>query len=162
MGMHYALLWIPWLLVAAAWTLVRLVRGGAARTATRWWSAAVALCIVFLAAFNPMHPLHYLRAEPYQHTRDLLAVLHCIPPGARVQTHDEWYAHEALAYPRSSGFVDAHAGGYLLFASDWKSAPFERLLPNIRDAQRAGGYRELCRSGTVQVLHALEHHAGTS
>lgn len=163
MGMHYALLWVPWLLLGASWALVQRVRAGAQRSARRWWSGAVAICAVFLIAFNPMHPVHYLQTQPYQHTRDLLAVLRCIPKNARVQMHDEWYAREALAYPGSSPFAARQlAGNYLLFASDWQSAPFERLLPKIRAAQRAGVYVEVCRSGSVHVLRARSDDAGTS
>lgn len=163
MGMHYALLWIPWLLVGASWTIARFVRSGSPVAATRWWGTAVALCAVFLIAFNPMHPLHYLRAEPYQHTQDVIAALRCVPPGAQLETHDEWYAHEALAYPHSRGFTSQTlTARYVLFASDWKSGPFDRLLPKIHAAITSRRYAVACRSGTVEVLRAAQSHARTS
>ncbi|HEY9179762.1 MAG TPA: DUF2079 domain-containing protein, partial [Candidatus Baltobacteraceae bacterium] len=162
MGMHYALLWIPWLIVAAAWALARMVYNGSALAATRWWTAAVALCVLFLIAFNPMHPLHYLRVQPYQHTADAIAALRCIPTRAPLQTHDEWYAHEALAYPNSRGTAGQrlHAG-YLLFATDWQSAPFERALPRIRAGLAAGRYVVVCRAGTVEAVRIVRGNAGT-
>src|SRR6185437_14994509 len=98
MGFHYELLWAPWLLMAAAWTLVRIAQRNEL-IAKRWWAAAAGICLIVLAAFDPMHPAHYLTPEPYQHSSNVAAAFGCVPRGAPIVAHDEWFAHEALAYP---------------------------------------------------------------
>jgi uncharacterized membrane protein len=162
MGMHYVLLWAPWLVLAASWVLVKMVRSRSEAAATRWWGAALVLCAVFLIAFNPMHPAHYLKAEPFAHTADVQRVLRCIPTDAPVAMHDEWFAHEALAYPNAAEFGDAPElfEGYLLYASDWQGTAFERVRPKIEAARSAGEFVDVCTSGTVAVLRANSYDAG--
>jgi hypothetical protein len=148
MGEHYVLLVVPWLLLGAADTLLRL-------RAVRWWRAAAALCIVFLVAFNPMHPMHYLRAEAYQHSADAELAMRCVPRSALIATHDEWLSHFALAYPGVTQFRRAKHGftGYFVFASDWRNADFmQSVLPQLRSAEERGRYRVVCRYGTVVAL----------
>ena len=54
MGMHYAALWIPWLLIAFAAGIAGL------RLRRRWTTIAFVLSAIVLVAFSPLHPLHYL------------------------------------------------------------------------------------------------------
>ncbi len=156
MGMHYVLLWAPWMALAAAWALLRLARERSERTAVYWWRSAIALCAVFLIAFNPMHPAHYLAREPYQQTANAVRAFGCVPRGAPVATHDEWFAHEAIAYPKSTEIPDWPQGfhGYLVFANDWQNSHFETLLPQISAAQRRGTFRAVCAYGDVRVLRS--------
>jgi uncharacterized membrane protein len=153
MGSHYVLLTVPWLLLAAAATLVR-------DRSIRWWRAASLLCVVFLIAFNPMHPLHYLRAEPYQQSTSVQRAMECVPRDARIATHDEWLAHLALLYPRITQFgkTPDRFDGYIVFATDWRNAHFEReVLPKIRAAQAEGRYQILCSYGNVRVVERADH-----
>lgn len=156
MGMHYVLLWAPWMTLAAAWALVKLRERRSETAALAWWRTAIALCIVFLVAFNPMHPAHYLSAAPYQHSGDARRAFACIPPQAPVATHDEWYAHEALAFPRATVFGNdpQNFDGYLVFAQDWQNAHFAQVLPEIASALAQGKLRTVCSFGTVRVLRA--------
>jgi uncharacterized membrane protein len=152
MGMHYTLLWAPWILLAAAWALVRLAERSPGAAAV-WWRTAIALCAIFLIAFNPMHPVHYLRAEPWQHTADATRAFECVPHNAPVATHDEWFAHEALAFPRATEFGALPAGfrGYFVFAADWHN--FAQLAEiQARLARRE--LRSVCSYGTVSVLRS--------
>jgi hypothetical protein len=154
MGEHYILLAVPWLLLGAVDTLLRL------RT-VRWWRIAVVLCGAFLIAFDPMHPLHYLRAEAYQHSADAVRAMTCVPRNALVATHDEWLSHFALDYPGVTQFRRARNGfsGYFVFASDWGNAEFEHtVLPRLRSAEAQGRYRVACRYGTVVVLAPTRDH----
>jgi uncharacterized membrane protein len=155
MGMHYVLLWAPWLVLAAAFALIELGRKSQ-RVAIVWWRTALAICVVFLIAFNPMHPAHYLRAEPYQHTAEALRAFACVPADAAVATHDEWFAHEALAYPHATVIPDRPETfrGYLVFAGDWQNPHFAQLLPEIYGAERSGLFRHVCGYGSVRVLFA--------
>lgn len=149
MGMHYVLLWAPWLLLAASYALVRL-------RSIAWWRMAIALCIIFLVFFNPMHPAHYLAAEPYQDSLDAQRAFACIPRNAPVATHDEWYAHEALKHPHATvlGNDPQQFQGYLAFAKDWKNAHFDQLLPQIEAAKSSGALMPACEFGPVVVLRA--------
>lgn len=148
MGSHYVLLAVPWLLVAAS---AALVRSGS----LPWWRTSVALCVLFLIAFNPMHLSHYLRMEPYQQTASIERAMACVPRDARVATHDEWLAHLALVYPRITQFgrTPGRFNGYIVFASDWRNTYFEEaVLPKIQHAERAGYFRLLCSYGDVRVV----------
>ncbi len=156
MGMHYVLLWAPLLLLAAIAKLVALVRARSDRAAARWWTVAAGACVVFLIAFNPMHPAHYLKREAFSHGDEALRALACVPRNAPVAMHDEWYAHEALAYPASTvlGANPQRFAGYLVYADDWRNPIFARALPRITAARARGDFTDVCTFGTVHVLRA--------
>lgn len=156
MGMHYVLLWAPWMVLAAAWALVRLRTRRSERAALNWWRTAVALCIVFLIFFNPMHPAHYLTREPYQHSTEAARAFDCVPHDAPVATLDEWYAHEALSHPGATVFGNdpQHFRGYLVYASDWQNSHFRQVLPSIEKAAERGRFIPVCRFGSVVVLRS--------
>jgi uncharacterized membrane protein len=154
MGFHYELLWAPWLLLAAAWVLVRVAQRHET-TARRWWGAAIAVCAVVLVAFDPMHPAHYLTPAPYRQSGNVAAAFACIPKDARIASHDEWFAHEALAYPDSSNFRtgDRFFDGYVVYTPRWRNAYVDvHVLPRLRDALTSGRFTLVCRSGDVLVL----------
>lgn len=156
MGMHYVLLWAPWMVLGASWALVRQAQLRSNRVAISWWRTAIALCVIFLIAFNPMHPLHYLQAEPYQHSANVARAFDCVPAGSAVATHDEWFAHEALAHPLVTVIPDRPQDfrGYLVFASDWQNAHFARLKPAIYAGLARGYFVPVCRYGTVEVVRS--------
>ena len=143
MGSHYAAIWIPWLLVGTAATLVRLERNRSSGLATRGAYAAVALCALFLIAFNPMHPLHYLRAV--YPTADAQRALAALPADAGpIVTHDEWFVRIALSHPdatvflcpyvRTAVYADDFPNGY--FQDDIKPQ-LQRLVARHEAAVRA-------------------------
>jgi uncharacterized membrane protein len=160
MGMHYVLLWAPWMLLGGSWALVRFSERSE-QIARRWWSAAIALCAIFLVAFNPMHPLHYLTREPYQRTALVRAAFSCVPKEAPVATHDEWFAHEALAYPHSGELGRQPAGfrGYLVYTTAYGNPDFTRTLPAINAALRRGTLVPVCRFGDVRVLRSTDYRS---
>lgn len=155
MGYQYPLLWAPWLLLAAAWALVRLRETRGERFATRWWTAAISICAIVLVAFDPMHPLHYLRAEPYQHTADARRAFACVPSDASVATHDQWYTEMSVRYPNITKLapnVDRSVD-YVVYEPDWKNAYVDAyVLPAIDAARSAGEFTAICRFGDVVVL----------
>lgn len=155
MGFHYELLWAPWLLLAAAWALVRIARSGLDDAARTWWKAAIAVCGIVLIAFNPMHPAHYLVSPPYQQSASVSAAFACTPANAPVATHDEWFAHVALRYPKSTNMTDGvgRFHGYVVYTPDWRNAYVDRyLLPQLRAARASGHYLAACTDGDVVVL----------
>lgn len=148
MGDHYAALWIPWLLVATIAGVASLARRAGNRFAGRATLAAGVLCVVFLIAFNPMHPLHYL--HPYYHDlADARRALGCVPKAASLATYDEWFSAVAAQRPRAT--IDRTDGvRYLVYASDFASDPNQtRLMPNISRGLASGRYRIACRYGDV-------------
>lgn len=155
MGFHYSLLWAPWLLLAAAWALARMVRSRRERIARRWWIGAVAICVIVLIAFNPMHPAHYLTRAPYQETSNVMRAFACVPRGAAVATHDEWYTHIALQYPHSTNIGDGvdRFNGYVVYTPAWRNGYVDaQLLPRLAAAQKSGRFSVACRAGDVLVL----------
>jgi uncharacterized membrane protein len=144
MGMHYAALWIPWLLIAFAAGIATL------RLQRRWTTAAFILSSVVLIAFSPLHPLHYLKPS-YHALGDARAAIACVPAGATLATHDEWYT--AIAARRPGAMVlglDPPPADYLVVADDYPSQAFaENVLPRVRALATSGAYNAVCRFGAV-------------
>lgn len=155
MGDHYAALWIPWLLVATITGLVRTARRSSVRVAGMWTTASAALCVIFLIAFDPMHPLHYL--HPYYHDlADARRALGCVPKNASLATYDEWFS--AVAAQRPLATIDRTNGvEYLVYADDFPSVAYQRQLrPAIAAQVARGQYRAICRFGKVTAYKAVK------
>jgi uncharacterized membrane protein len=155
MGMHYAALWIPWLLIAFAGGIATL------RVQRRWTTVAFVLSAIVLVAFSPLHPLHYLKPS-YHALADARAVLGAVPPGAVVGTHDEWYtavaARHPNAFPLGSGPLSI-GGEYVVFAEDYPNEDFQRrVLPQLRAMLVQRKYRLIARRGAVVAYHAEDPH----
>lgn len=153
MGDHYAALWIPWLLVATAAAVIELARRRSARAAARWTTAGAVICAVFLIAFDPMHPLHYL--HPYYHDlADARRALGCVPKDASLSTYDEWFSAVAAQRPRAT--TDRTNGvAYLVYAVDFTTGPFPATDLAAVNAEVARGiYRPICRFGAVTAYES--------
>ena len=153
MGDHYAALWIPWLLVAAAGGVAALSRTSGERIARNWTTAAGAICAIFLIAFDPMHPLHYL--HPYYH--DLAGArraIGCVPKEASMATYDEWFSAVAAQRPRAT--IDRVGGvQYLVYAADFPSTGSQaQIKPALAAAVARGEYAAVCRFGQVTAYVA--------
>jgi hypothetical protein len=151
MGMHYAALWIPWLLIAFAAGVATV------RVQRRWTTIAFVLSAIVLIAFSPLHPQHYLKPS-YHALGDARAVLASIPRDAAVATHDEWYtavaARDANASVLGTGPLSI-AAPYIVFAEDYPNDDFQRhLLPRIRSVLQAGNYALVARRGAVSAWKA--------
>ena len=145
MGMHYAALWIPWLLLAFAGGIATL------RLQRRWTTVAFVLSCTVLIAFSPLHPLHYLKPS-YHALSDARAALACVPLDARVATHDEWYTAIAARRPGARVLGDrvVHDVDYVVFAEDFPNTDVQaNLLPQLRRAIAAGEFHPVCRFGSV-------------
>ncbi len=153
MGDHYAALWIAWLLVATIMGIASLERRANERVAARWTALAAALCVVFLIAFDPLHPLHYL--HPYYHDlTDARRAIGCVPKDASLATYDEWFS--AVAAQRPGATIDRTNGvEYLVYAEDFPSATYQlQLRPAIAAEVARGEYRVICRYGAVVTYEA--------
>jgi uncharacterized membrane protein len=141
MGNHYAALWIPWLLAGSAFAAAR-------RSALGQCTAALILTALVLAFFNPLHPAHFL-APDYRDIPDARRALACVPAGASVATHDEWFSVIAARSPRATlGTISGV--DYLVYAGDYPNAEFQTAVrPALAAEVAAGAYREICRFGAV-------------
>jgi uncharacterized membrane protein len=152
MGMHYAALWIPWLLIAFAAGIAPL------RAPRRWTTIAFVLSAIVLVAFSPLHPLHYLKPS-YHDLAAARAVLNTIPAGASVATHDEWYTATAARHPRASVLGSGpspYEADYVVFAEDYPNDDFQRrILPNVRQSVASGRYRLVMRRGAVAAYSSV-------
>ena len=145
MGMHYAALWIPWLLIAFAAGIASL------RHPRRWTTIAFVLSAIVLIAFSPLHPLHYLRPS-YHALADARSVLARVPPQATLATHDEWYTALSARRPNAEVLGSPFAGRaeYIVFATDFPNLNFQQTeLPRLREALACGDYRLVAQQGDV-------------
>lgn len=150
MGSQYALLWAPWLLVATAVAVIHVRATLGEAVARRWTGAAIGLCNVFLVAINPMHLQYYFR-PPYHDLTSAQRALACVPAGASVATHDEWFTHIAGINPLANGNVVTGVD-YLVYADDYPDASFEReVKPKLQAEIAAGRVRVLCSFGSVKA-----------
>ena len=153
MGDHYAALWIPWLLVATIMGVVVQARKSSLRVAKVWTTVSAAICIIFLIAFDPMHPLHYL--HPYYHDlADARRALACVPESASVATYDEWFSAVAAQRPRAT--IDRTGGvDYLVYADDFPGTQYQlHIRPAVASEVARGEYRAVCRFGDVTAYRA--------
>ncbi len=150
MGSHYAAIWIPWLLLGTAAALVRLARNRSPERARQAVYAAVALCALFLVAFNPMHVGHYLKSV-YPHD-DAERALAALPRDAGpVVTHDEWFVRIALAYPQATVFLCPYVR-YAVYAADFPNGYFQAdIRPQLQRSLARGDAQVSGRYGRVAV-----------
>lgn len=153
MGDHYAALWIAWLLVATVMGVASVARRAKECVAERWTTLATALCVVFLIAFDPLHPLHYLHPY-YDDLTDARRAIGCVPKSEPLATYDEWFS--AVAAQRPNATIDRTNGvEYLVYADDFPSASYQlHLRPAVTAGVARGEYRVICRYGKVVTYEA--------
>ena len=150
MGSHYAAIWIPCLFVALTATIVRWNDRGDARRCTLALRAALGVCAIVLIAFDPLHPVHYLRAS-YPVGDDVRRALAGIPAGAHVALHDEWFTHVAATHPYATVFFCPYVD-YLVYADDYPNGFYQaQIVPEIAAERATGQVRLLRRFGAVGV-----------
>ncbi len=149
MGMHYSALWIPWLLIGAAFGACTVARGSE-RGALRWVTVAIAISTIVLIAFDPAHPAHYLKPN-YHDLASARAAIACVPHDAPFATHDEWYSAVAAERPLATvAKVDGIA--YLVYADDFDNAGFRaNVVPQLHGEVADGHYRVVCTFGRVHT-----------
>jgi uncharacterized membrane protein len=150
MGNHYAAMWAPWLLVGTGAALARIAKKRGTGAAAAWANGALVACVVTLVAFNPLHVGHYL-TPPYGDLRSARAALACVPRGAVIATHDEWFAEIAGGYPHAT--IQATEGvTYLVYADDFPNDRFRQTqLPKLQADVASGRYSIICSYGRVKT-----------
>ena len=158
MGSHYAAIWCPWLLLGALAALLSFERRNARARADRFARASVALCVVFLIAFNPMHVGHYLRPV-YADSADAQRALRAVPPDMPLATHDEWFAHAAFRDRNATVFLCPYVR-YAVYAVDFPNAYFQDdIRPALARDLANGRARIVATYGKVRV-YELRPKAG--
>ena len=154
MGSQYSLLWAPWLILATAIALVYLSSTAGAQVAKRWAIAAIATCVVFLVAFNPMHLSYYLR-PPYHDLAAAQQALGCVPTDASFSTHDAWFTQVAGTRQRATGDV-VNGVDYLVYAGDYPDETFQReIKPQLDAAIGNGRVQAVCVINQVRTYERV-------
>ena len=153
MGRHYSAMWAPWLLIGTGVALARIELRHGSGAATKWANAAIAGCLIVLFAFNPMHLGVTLRPG-YHDPSSARAALACVPRGASIDTHEEWFAQIAADNTFST---HSRAGGadYLVYALDYNDEASTSTAPRVAAQVRAGHYTPVCRFGNVVTYRRL-------
>ncbi len=150
MGSHYAAIWIPPLFIALVAVIARWNAAGATRRVRLALRAAFAICAIVLVAFDPLHPLHYLRPA-YPIGDDVRRALATIPPNAFVVLHDEWYTQIAATHPNATVFFCPYVD-YAVYADDYPNDFFQtQIAPEIARERAIGQMRLVRRFGKVGV-----------
>jgi uncharacterized membrane protein len=154
MGSHYAAIWCPWLLLGAVAALVHRPRP------IRWYRSAVALCVVFLIAFNPMHVAHFVRPA-YPHD-DAARALALVPPDALLVTHDEWFTHVAYLQRRATFFLCPNVE-YAAFALDYPNGYYQHeVRPEVAREVASGQMRVIAAFGRVRLYRRTPKAASSA
>lgn len=157
MGRHYSAMWAPWLLIATGVALAHIERKRGGKVALRWAYGAIAACVVVLAAFNPMHLGYYLRPF-YRDVSSAQAALACVPRGASVSTHKEWYSTVA-AWNAATTFNAADGVDYLVYASDFNDFFEGPTMSALAQSLKARRYVEICKFGNVTAYKRVAHES---
>jgi hypothetical protein len=108
--------------------------------------------------FNPLHPAHFLKAD-YHDLSAARRALGCVPIGASVATHDEWFSTIAAGDPQAT-LATISGVDYLVYADDYPNAEFQATVrPALRAELAAGTYREVCRFGAVATYERTRKRA---
>ncbi len=148
-GAHYALIWVPWLLLAFGDAAIRA--DGRARH--RWFVA----CAVVLAAIsltgNPLHLGTYLKPS-YHDLADAARALESVG-NEPLSTHDEWQTRISVRDPMANSAL-APGPRWLVYADDYPDAAYRRtILPAVRRMVQRGIVRAERRFGAVVVYRWL-------
>ena len=155
MGTHYELLWAPWMLVAAAVALVHVQRQNGEVVARRWAIAALTACTIFLVFANPAHLRFYLDHQ-YHDLADSKRAMACVPAGASVSTHEDWFAQIGAHNPRAVA-QQTQGVDYLVYADDYDDPTFTNSIrPALQAAVARDEYRVLCSFGRVHAYKKVQ------
>jgi len=155
MGEHYAALWIPGVLLGACMALARVNERHGQKAALRWSTAALAVSILMLLAFSPVHPMYAIRA-PYADRENARRAMACVPLAASVSTHEQWYSQFAGHYAAISPNLDP-ASEYLVYGMDFNNPVFaQKTLPVLRSLVATKRYVVICRFGNVMAYRRAE------
>lgn len=150
MGSHYVALWAPFLVLGAAF--------GMRRAGVIWSRTAVAMSAIGLIAFNPMHPLHYLRPL-YRDLAAARSTFPCVPLTAEVSTHDEWYSEIVGRWPQAT--ISRSDASWLVYAADYDNAYYRGILaPDLQRDLADGSYVLRCRNGRVAAYERVLRRRG--
>ena len=151
-GAHYALLWVPFAIIAlgcAALTLDEAVR-------TRWLATCVGVLTILLFVGNPLHLGTYLRPG-YHDLGDAQRALASVGNVA-LATHDEWQAQISVSDPLANAVQSRGAlqEQWLIYANDYPIEQFQTTIkPELARMVARGTLRVKARYGNVVVYERV-------
>lgn len=153
-GAQYALLWVPWLMVAFGEAFVGL----APEKRGRWFLACSGVLAAIALVGNPLHLGTYLRPS-YDDLADARRALARVGNVA-LSTHDEWQTHISVADPLANSVISP-TSQWFIYASDYPNKHFQTVIkPTIECMVRKGAIRVFKRYGRVIIYRRVPHRTG--
>lgn len=144
-GAQYALLWIPWLIVAFGEAALSL----SARTRQRWFIACACVLAILSLVGNPLHVGTYLRPSYHDLASARLALASI--GNVSLSTHDEFQAQISISDPLANSEFSPNSQ-WFVYADDFPNERFQTVIKSeLADLLRRGAIRVVHRFGDVAV-----------
>ena len=150
MGQHYAAVWVPYVLVAFVVAGAQLIeRQGL--VGWRFLRASLALCLVVLVFFSPLHLGHFL-GWPTSRDASIEQTIATLPRTATIGTYDEIYSH--LGFFPGAAIGIRSSPGFVLYDDRYVSQSWsQHIFPKVLRATREGRYAVASDRDGVVLLH---------
>uniref|UniRef100_E6PH44 DUF2079 domain-containing protein n=1 Tax=mine drainage metagenome TaxID=410659 RepID=E6PH44_9ZZZZ len=148
-GAQYALLWVPWLMVAFGEAVIRI----APDARGRWFLGCASVLAAIALVGNPLHLGTYLRPS-YGDLADARRALARVGNVA-LSTHDEWQTHISVVDPLANSVLSP-TSQWFVYASDYPNKRFQTIIkPEIERMVRDGVIRVVAQYGNVVIYRRI-------
>ena len=148
-GAQYALLWVPWLMLAFGDAAIRL----APEKRERWFVGSAVVLVIISLVGSPLHLGTYLRPS-YHDLADARLALAKVGNVA-LSTHDEWQTHISVSDPLANSVLSA-TSQWFVYADDYPNQRFQTVIkPQLKRMVRQHIIRVYARYGHVIVYHRV-------
>ena len=148
-GAQYALLWVPWLMLAFGDAAIRL----APEKRGRWFVGCAVVLVIISLVGSPLHLGTYLRPS-YHDLADARLALAKVGNVA-LSTHDEWQTHISVSDPLANSVLFP-TSQWLVYADDYPNQRFQTVIkPQLKRMVRQHIIRVYARYGQVIVYHRI-------
>ena len=151
-GAQYALLWVPWLMVAFGESAIRL----SPEKRGRWFIGCAAVLAIISLVGNPLHLGTYLRPSYHDLANAKLALARV--GNVALSTHDEWQTHISVSDPLANSVLSP-ASQWFVYADDYPNQRFQTVIkPQLERMVRRHIISVYARYGRVIIYRRI---AGT-
>jgi len=148
-GAQYALLWLPWLMVAFGEAAIRL----APEKRGRWFLGVAGVLALIALIGNPLHLGTYLRPS-YDDLADARRALAKVGNVA-LSTHDEWQTHISISDPLANSVLSP-SSQWFVYANDYPNRRFQKIIkPELERMVKIEEIRVFARYGQVVIYRRV-------